>query len=189
MVSKCVTVVRDLAFVSLRMQFGGRPCPSLFGDFSEVITDLSSTLAGDPSWDPDTLYSPLQHLIPPTLDEPDDVPFAQTLPTSVQLPDDDGDYKADVYINDILVAMLGDDEGCARGSAAALLAIHSIGRPVASDEPIAWDELTAEKKLITESLLKEKKTILGWTLDTRRLLISLTMDKYTPLGPLQSYSS
>jgi hypothetical protein len=179
MVSKCVTVVRDLAFVSLRMPFGGRPCPSLFADFSEVITDLSNTIARDPSWEPSDLHSPLQHLIPATINEPDDAPFAQALPTSVNLPDDEGDYKADVYIDDILAAMLDDDEGCVRGSAAALLAIHSVGRPVASDEPIARDELTAEKKLVAESLLEEKKTTLGWVLDTRRLLISLTMDKYS----------
>ena len=176
---KCITVVRDLAFVSLRMPFGGRPCPSLFGDFSETITDLSNAIARDETWCPEELHSPLQHLIPATKCEPDDIPFSQALPTSVSLPDDEGTYKADVYIDDILVAMLDDGDGCKRGAAAALLAIHSVGRPVADDEPIARDELTAEKKLIAESLLEEKKTTLGWTLDTRRLLISLTMEKYS----------
>jgi hypothetical protein len=113
------------------------------------------------------------------VNEPDDVPFAQALPTSVQLPEDEGNYKADIYIDGILVAMLDDSGGCARWSVAALLAIHSVGRPVANIEPGSRDELTAEKKLIAESLLEERKTTLGWTLDTRRLLISLTMDKYS----------
>jgi hypothetical protein len=179
MAAKCVTVVRDLAFVSLRMPFGGRPCPSLFADFSETITDLSNAIARDPSWDPRTLSSPLQRLIPETVHEPDEVPFGQALPSSVHLPDDEGEYKADVYIDDILVAMLDDEMGCERGSAAALLAIHTVGRPLAKVEPVERDELTAEKKLIAESLLEETKTTLGWTLDTRRLLISLTMEKYS----------
>jgi hypothetical protein len=178
MASKCVTVVRDLAFVSLRMPFGGKPCPSLFADFSETITDLSNAIATDPSWNPATLRSPLQHLIPRTVTEPDEAPFAQSLPTSVHLPADDNSYKADVYIDDILVAVLDDQKGCHKGSAAALLAIHSVGRPVAVDEPISRDQLTAEKKLIAESLLEETKITLGWLLDTRRLRISLPMEKY-----------
>jgi hypothetical protein len=58
MVAKCVTVVRDLAYVSLLLPFGGRPCPSLWSDFSETITDLSNAIANDESWDPDKLCSP-----------------------------------------------------------------------------------------------------------------------------------
>jgi hypothetical protein len=48
---------------------------------------------------------------------------------------------------------------------------------VSSSEPVPRDELTAEKKLIAESPLQEVNTTLGWILDTRRLLISLTMTK------------
>jgi hypothetical protein len=58
------------------------------------------------------------------------------------------------------------------------LAIHTVGRPVANPEPVPRHELTAEKKLIAESLLEEVKTTLGWLLDTRRLIIGLTMDKF-----------
>jgi hypothetical protein len=73
MAAKCVTVVRDLAYVSLRLPFGGRPCPSLWSNFLETITDLSNAIANDKSWDPEKLCSPLQHLIPKTVAEPDDV--------------------------------------------------------------------------------------------------------------------
>jgi hypothetical protein len=179
MATKCITVVRDLAFLSLRMPFGGRPCPSLWSDVSETITDLSNSLAVDPSWDPETLRSPLQHLIPPTVSEPQDVPFADSLPVAFDIPDGEGKYKADVFIDDVISVVLDDGRGCARGAAASLLAIHAVCRPVADDEPVLRNELTAEKKLIAESLLEEVKTTLGWLLDTRRLLISLTMDKYS----------
>jgi hypothetical protein len=64
MAAKCVTVVRDLAYVSLRLPFGGRPCPSLWSDFLETITDLSNAIANDESWDPEKLWL----LAPPTFD-------------------------------------------------------------------------------------------------------------------------
>jgi hypothetical protein len=74
---------------------------------------------------------------------------------------------------------IDDGEGCKRGAAASLLAIHAVCRPVAVREPIKRNKLTAEKKLIAESLLEEVKTALGWLLDTCRFLISLTLNKYS----------
>jgi hypothetical protein len=123
--------------------------------------------------------SPLQHLIPKTVAEPDDIPFEQTLPMSVKIPKSDGSYKSDVFIDDIISVVIDDGEGCKRGAAASLLAIHAVCRPVAVREPIKRNELTAEKKLIAESLLEEVKTTLGWLLDTRQILISLTLGKYS----------
>jgi hypothetical protein len=53
MAAKCITVVRDLAYLSLRLPFGGgRPCPSLWSDFLEGIIDLSNVIANDPSGTP-----------------------------------------------------------------------------------------------------------------------------------------
>jgi hypothetical protein len=179
MAAKCITVVGGLAFISLRLPFGGRPCPSLWSDLSETITDLSNALALDLTWDPATLHSPLQHLIPPTVSEPESVPFADALPTSVKIPASDGPYKSDIFIDDLISIILDDGAGCTRGAASSLLAIHTVGRPLADREPVLRNELTAEKKLIAESLLEEVKTTLGWLLDTRRLLISLPMDKFS----------
>jgi hypothetical protein len=178
MAAKCITVVGGLAFVSLRLPFGGRACPSLWSDVSETITDLSNALALDTTWDPDTLHSPLQHLIPRTLSEPDTVPFAEALSTSVTIPGSDGNYKADIFIDNLISVILNDGAGCKRGAASSLLAIHTVGRPVVSQAPVPRNELTAEKKLIAESLLEKVKTTLGWLLGTRRLLIGLTMEKF-----------
>jgi hypothetical protein len=178
MAAKCITVVGGLAFVSLRLPFGGRACPSLWSDVSETITDLSNALALDTTWNPETLHSPLQHLIPQTVSEPESVPFAKALPTSVTIPKSDGTYKADIFIDDLISIILDDGAGCKRGAASSLLAILTVGRPVAIQEPVPRHKLTAEKKLIAESLLEEVKTTLGWLLDTRRLLIGLTMEKF-----------
>jgi hypothetical protein len=121
----------------------------------------------------------LQHLIPNRVVEPDDIPFEQILPMSVEIPKSDVSYKSDVFIDDVISVVIDDGEGCKRGAAASLPAIHAVCRPVAVHEPIKRNELTAEKKLIAESLLEEVKTTLGWLLNTRRLLISLTLDKYS----------
>jgi hypothetical protein len=179
MAKKCVTVVRNLAYGALHLPSGGRPCPSLWSFFSETITSLSNAIANYESWDPEKLCSPLQHLIPKTVAEADDIPFEQALPMSVSISKSNGSYKSDVFIDDVISVVLDDGKGCKRGAAASLLAIHAVCRPVAVYEPIPRNKLTAEKKIIAESLFEEVKATLGWLLDTRRLLISLTIEKYS----------
>jgi hypothetical protein len=128
------------------MPFGGRPCPSIWSDVSETIPDLSSSLAADPTWDPVTLHSPLQHLIPATVSEPDDVPFAVVLPVTLDIPTEDReDYKADIFIDDVISVMLDDRAVCAKGAAALLLTIHTVSCPVADLEPVQQNELTVDK--------------------------------------------
>jgi hypothetical protein len=93
------------------------------------------------------------------------------------LPDNEDAHRADVFIDDIISVILDDGAGCRQGAAASLLAIHAVSRPLAADEPVPRDQLMVEKKLIAESLLEEIKKTLGWALDTRRLLVSLSEDK------------
>jgi hypothetical protein len=47
-----------------------------------------------------------------------------------------------------------------------------------SKDPLPCQEIISLKKLKAEGRLVETKTVLGWDLDTRQLLISLPMDKY-----------
>jgi hypothetical protein len=90
--------------------------------------DLSNALALDTTWDPDTLHSPLQHLIPRTLSEPYTVPFAEALPTSVMIPQSDRNYKkADIFIDDLIYVILDNGAGCKRGAASSLFG-HPHGR-------------------------------------------------------------
>ena len=48
-----------LAIISLRLTFGGKPCPSEWCTLLEMVTDLANALLSEPNWDPDSLYSPL----------------------------------------------------------------------------------------------------------------------------------
>jgi hypothetical protein len=82
------------------------------------------------------------------------------------------------YLDDLssVIPALNNKE--LRGVFAVPLAIHIIGWPVSDVEPIPHDPLISIKKLLTEGGMEEIQTVLGWVLDTHRLLILLPVDKY-----------
>ena len=172
-----ITQYLELAFISLRLTFGGSPNPSLWGDASETTCDLAHAILNHPDWDPSTLSSPITSQVPPDDDLPDDIPFAPALPTIVKI-DINTRGVIDVYIDDLITAIPDLHGNRDRAKAAVLLAIHIMGRPLAEIETILRDELVSLSKLLAESNLSEIKIFLGWKLDTRRLMISLPADKY-----------
>ena len=167
----------DLAFISLRLTFGGSPNPSIWGDVSETTCDLAHAILNHPDWDPSTLFSPITSQVPPDEDLPENIPFAQALPTIVQL-DINTKGTIDVYIDDIITTCPDLQGNRDRGRVAVLLAIHIMGRPLSQLESIPRDELVSIAKLLAESNLSEIKIFLGCKLDTRKLLISLPTHKY-----------
>ena len=172
------SVEMDLAFLSLRLTFGGAPNPNFWGEISESTTDLANALLQLDDWDPTILASPIQHKVPKVEENLDDAPFTQALPLAVSLdPNDKG--KADVYIDDITSVVADIENNAARGEAAVLLAMHLIGRPFDAEDPIKRLDLASITKLIAEARLEETKTLLGWDLNTRTLTISLSFEKYT----------
>jgi hypothetical protein len=60
----------------------------------------------------------------------------------------------------------------------ALLAIFTIGKPVDPRDSIKSLDLVLMSKLQAEAALEENKTLLGWKLDTRALLISFSFEKF-----------
>jgi hypothetical protein len=61
----------------------------------------------------------------------------------------------------------------------SLSAIHTTSRPHAgSAKPITRRSILAQAKLIAKGTPAEMKIILGWLMDTRRLLLSLPADKH-----------
>jgi hypothetical protein len=58
------------------------------------------------------------------------------------------------------------------------LAIHSIARPVIPSDPIPRKDIISIKKYRAEGRLGETKIILGWSINTRSLTISLPTEKH-----------
>ena len=168
----------NLAFVSLRLTFGGSPNPNIWGEVSETATDLANALLACDEWNPEDLHSPLQHMIPPPSNEKDLRPFEPALSTAVQINTNDSG-QVDCYIDDLTTVAVDMNDNWKRGAAAVLTAIHILGRPVDSSDPIKRVDLVSLSKLIAEATMEEWKILLGWKLDTRALLISLPFEKYT----------
>ena len=61
---------------------------------------------------------------------------------------------------------------------ATLLAIDITACPKHISEPIPREDFEARNKLSAEAGLEEQKTVLGWLIDTRRLLLSLPNNKF-----------
>jgi hypothetical protein len=95
---------------------------------------------------------------------------------------------ADVFLDDIFSAIpqLDGDSPGDRGAQAALLALDVLGQPLLPDngESLPRDEVLAIGNLaigkaIAKGTPAERFIVLGWMIDTRRLLISLPTNKFT----------
>ena len=104
--------------------------------------------------------------------------------------------KADVFIDDIISVAPDIDENLDRLRAASCTVIHALAHKVlnASSYSIERDDLMADDKNEAEGAPEEIKICLGWTLDSRRLLVQLPFHKYKALKNeivelLKSYST
>ena len=66
-----------IAIASLRATFGGKPCPFLFSEVSESVTDLSNAIVRCTSWDPKLLHPTHSELLGVPRRENSDAPLAQ----------------------------------------------------------------------------------------------------------------
>jgi hypothetical protein len=168
----------DLAYVSLRLTFGGSSNPSEFSILSEMIADLANKIIQHSDWNPEQLHSSFVSLTgtAPIL-EPAATPFAPSRDLLIDW-DLNNFGTTEAYIDDIFTVFpLHSEEHFQRGRNAALLAIDTFGRPTHNDDPLPRDPIVATKKVTAEGTPTEILTVLGWTIDTRRLLIKLPTEK------------
>ncbi len=90
-----------IAIITLRLTFGGAPCPFEWGIISETICDLANELLKCKDWEPADLHASVQKEIPPQLNLDNDVPFCIGRELIVNVPVDSRGY-VDVYINDTM---------------------------------------------------------------------------------------
>ena len=143
-----------------------------------MTVDLAQALIDDETWDPFTLHSPNENLIPPPFENTDDTEFGIAHFLAIKFKD--RDCYADGYVDDLIKLVVEISNSIvekARNSIA--LAIHILFRPRNQDDPIHRDDVLSLHKLLAERRLEEQKVFLGWLIDTRRFIIRIPYEKAT----------
>jgi hypothetical protein len=65
--------IKGLTLMMLWLTFGGAPCPSERGSIAESICNLANAILLSYDWDPLSLHTPAQHLIPDKIVLADDL--------------------------------------------------------------------------------------------------------------------
>jgi hypothetical protein len=176
--AQTITTLGALAFVCWRLTFGGSPNPPTWCCFSEIVTDLANEISMCAEWDPATLKSPDQTVTPDPIPLGPEIPVASALPMAVTIPPVITG-RVDGFIDDLINVFLDTLENCRRQAHVVPLAMFVTSRPHAGDtqEPILRRAILSMEKLATEGTPEEIQIVLGWLIDTRRLLAALPQDK------------
>ena len=167
----------EFANILTRLSFGGRPHPAMFSVFSEAACDLCNDLTDLDEWHPRICRSPLQDMMGPVCRLDDSVPFNPGMPIAVDVETKPKGYH-DVYLDDMMQVFIDNSDNLERSTGIVPLVLHMLVRPVAPDEPIHRTEILAADKMKAEGAPSETMRVLGWLLDTRRLLMIIPRDKY-----------
>jgi hypothetical protein len=91
--------------------------------------------------------------------------------------------RVDGFIDDLINVLLDTLENCRCQAHVVPLAMFVTSRPHAGDtqEPILQRAILSMEKLATEGTPEEIQIVLGWLIDTRRLLVALPQDKFEAL--------
>ena len=163
--------------VSLRLPFGGSPCPSDFCLVSDVITDTINDLLACPSWDPTKIKSDYVKNIPEPRPLPIDIPYAKARSLSVPLTQEPC-AKADVFVDDIMSITVDIGDNLIRLATAPCTVIHAMAHAADGKTHLLRQDLISAEKNEAEGAPEEIKICLGWTFNTRSLLISLPKHKF-----------
>jgi hypothetical protein len=91
----------NIALLALHLTFGGAACPYERKIVSETISNLTTELFLDETWDTKTLTYPLQHLVPPARFIHNNIPFTEGKELDVDIPiNDKGTHR--MYIDDLI---------------------------------------------------------------------------------------
>jgi hypothetical protein len=174
-----IIIFGQIAYIALRLTFGGSPNPPTWCAFSEMVTDLSNEIPLCTEWNHETLHSPDHPVAPEPKPYPNDSPLAQARPMAVGVPTT-VTARTDCFIDDLIRVFLDSPAARAREPHAVPLAIFVTSRPHAGDssEPVPRRSLMQAAKLIAEGTPAEIQTVLGWALDTHILVIQLPVDKF-----------
>jgi hypothetical protein len=174
---RCTIMYNDLGLTSVRLTFGGSPCPNEFCLASELCTDLANDILHCDQWNPRELKSPHAEKIRDPVYLDSNIPYTKAKELDVILPTDDYG-RIDDFIDDGIVIIPDLEDNKNRALQALLLAIHILFRPVDDNENIRRDDCLSLSKLQDEGFLTENPIILGWRINTRLLTVSLPEKKF-----------
>jgi hypothetical protein len=175
--SQTIIVLASIAFLALRLSFGGSPNPPTWCSFSEMVTDLSNEIPLC-DWDPSDLRSPGQPKTPTPKLLDGDLPFTKGRALAVSIPTT-VTGRTDSFIDDLIRVFLDTDDNRATQPHAVPLAVFVSNRPHAgADEPVPRRENLSGPKLEAEGTPAELQIVLGWEMNTRLLLVILPFDKF-----------
>jgi hypothetical protein len=100
------------------------------------------------------------------------IPFTKARELSVLVPQNDNG-NIDIYIDDSIGIAPDIGDTPSRVSRAIPLAIWMLSRPLSDNDVIPRRDMISLKKLHAEGQMSEIKTILGWSINTKKLIISL----------------
>ena len=122
--------MQQIAIITLRLTFGGAPCPFVWSTISEMICDLANELLTCDDWNTEDLHASVQQDIPPRQFLSDDVPFATGRDLIIDIPVDPRGY-IDVNIDDTtgLTVDLTGTNNADRLEASIPLAIETAACP------------------------------------------------------------
>jgi hypothetical protein len=173
---KSMTIFGHFLLVALHLTFGGSPGPELWGVISETITDVGNSLLQNDHWNQNELFDPISDELDNPSSLPPDIPFAQARSMSVNIPSNDKG-KVDIFIDDSIGVAPDIGDVPKRYLRVIPLAIRTLSRPLSPEDIIPRKDIISIKKLHAEGQLCETKTVLGWDINTRSLLISLPTHK------------
>ena len=136
---------KEMGLTSLRLTFGGSPCPNEFCIASELCSDLANDLLHCQEWDPKEISSPHAGKLqdPILLDR--QIPFAQAKDLDVDIPNDNWG-RLDNFIDDGIVIVPDLQDNRYRAIQAMLLAIHILFRPGDKKEKILREDCLSQDK-------------------------------------------
>ena len=163
--------------ISLRLPFGGSPCPPDFCIASDIITDTINDLLACENWNQRKVASKYVAKIPREKRLDRSIPFAKARELSVNIPADDSG-KADCFVDDIISCAVDIGDNLEKLIAAPCTVIHAFAHKATSPSIIPRQNIISDDKNEAEGAAEEVKICLGWEMDTRRLLIRLPEHKF-----------
>ena len=142
-----------------------------------MLCDLSNEMPHLKNWDPDEIFSPIHPEVPlPDLQE-ETIPYATARPMAVEVPTTSLG-RGGCYLDDIIKVYLGLKHAIRKHTVSAPLALHVSMRLLADEEPVPTKQTLSLPKLKAEGTPSKVMMVLGWWLDTRKLLLRLPADKF-----------